>query len=88
MMKENELYLRGYRLTTLRIYYYMPDHASLIQEFLWQTLDLPPEFRRVHKFLNYWKSNIIVPIKEIELSYNSSINNKTIKTIDNLYDLN
>ncbi|MEJ0065651.1 MAG: hypothetical protein WDM85_09535 [Caulobacteraceae bacterium] len=45
-MAEGELsqQLRGRRLTTAEVIYYMPDHPALLQRFMWQTLDLPPEF--------------------------------------------
>jgi uncharacterized protein Usg len=56
-------------LVTLEIYYYMPDHSSIIREFIWQTDDYAPELPRVHKFLNYWKTNIEAVIKEVSLAY-------------------
>lgn len=58
-----------WRIATLQIYYYMPDHRSLIQEFFWQTEDLVPEFPKIHKFLWHWKHNIDAPIQTINLSY-------------------
>ena len=62
--------------TLIRVYYYLPDYSSLLQEFVWQTLDIPPQFYRVHKFLNYWKDNIEAPISEVEVSYVQEILNK------------
>ena len=58
MMYDNEEFvrqLRGERLTTAQVLYYMPDSPSLLQEFVWQTLDLAPEFPRVHRFLGFWR---------------------------------
>jgi uncharacterized protein Usg len=57
------------RIATVHIYYYIPDYNSLLQEFLWQTEDLIPEFPRVHKFLWHWKNNIHATIQEINLTY-------------------
>jgi len=54
---------------TLQIYYYHPDYRSLIQEFLWQTMDEVPELYRVHRFLNYWQRNIEAVIQEINVAY-------------------
>lgn len=34
----------NYGLVTAHILYGMPDHPSILQEFLWQTYDLAPEF--------------------------------------------
>ena len=60
--------LLGERLTTAEVIYYMPDHPSLLQRFLWQTLDLPPEFPRVHKFLLFWRREIDAVIHSVTCS--------------------
>jgi len=60
--------LRGQRLTTAEVIYYMPDHPDLLQRFLWQTLDLPPEFPRVHKFLVFWRREIQAVIHSVTCS--------------------
>jgi len=54
-------------LVSLRVYYYMPDYRDLIQEFMWQTMDIKPKYPRVNKFLNYWKENIEAVIADIEM---------------------
>jgi uncharacterized protein Usg len=60
--------LRGERLTTAEVIYYMPDHPMLLQRFLWQTLDLPPEFPKVHKFLIFWRREIDAVIHSVTCS--------------------
>ncbi|MBV9993612.1 MAG: protein usg [Caulobacteraceae bacterium] len=60
--------LRGERLTTTEVIYYMPDHPDLLQRFLWQTLDIPPEFPRVHKFLLFWRQEIQAVIHSVTCS--------------------
>ena len=62
----------AWRVATLQIYYYMPDHNSLIQEFVWQTEDYVPEFPKVHKLLWHWKHNIEATIQEVSLCYMDS----------------
>ena len=57
------------RLTTVQIYYWMPDHRNILQEFMWQTLDYDPNFPRIHKFLDHWKSNIEADIEAIYLAH-------------------
>lgn len=52
----------------IRIYYYMPDYTSLLQEFNWVTEDVVPEYPRIKKFLNYWKNNIEAVIHTIEIN--------------------
>ena len=69
-MAEGELsrQLRGQRLTTAEVIYYMPDHPALLQRFMWQTLDLPPEFPRIYKFLDYWRREIDAVIHSVTCS--------------------
>ena len=52
------LQLRDYRLTTAEILYRLPDHPSLLQTFVWQNMDIAPEFPILHRFLTYWERNI------------------------------
>ena len=57
-MRELELQLRGYRLTTAEILYHLPDHPSVLQSFIWQNLDIAPRFPRLHGFLGFWEREI------------------------------
>ena len=50
--------LQGYRVTTAEILYHLPDHPDLLQSFVWQHLDLAPEYPRLHKFLDFWTHNL------------------------------
>ncbi len=50
--------LSNYRLTTAEILYRMPDHPRLLQSYIWQDLDLAPDFPVLHKFLAFWKRNL------------------------------
>jgi uncharacterized protein Usg len=69
-MAESDLsrQFRGQRLTTAEVIYYMPDHPALLQRFLWQTLDLPPEFPRIHTFLDFWRREIDAVIHSVTCS--------------------
>ena len=57
-MTSLELQLRGYRLTTAEILYRLPDHASLLQTYVWQDLDLAPRFPVLKKFLDFWEETL------------------------------
>ena len=46
--------LRGYRLTTAEILYHLPDHPAVLQSFIWQELDIAPQFPALHRFLDFW----------------------------------
>ena len=68
MSGEFEAQLRGKRLTTAEVIYYMPDHPSLLQRFMWQTLDLAPEYPRIHQFLEFWRREIDAVIHSVNVS--------------------
>ena len=63
-----EAQLRGKRLTTAEVIYYMPDHPSLLQRFMWQTLDLAPDYPRVHEFLEFWRREIDAVIHSVNVT--------------------
>ena len=46
--------LKDYRLTTAEILYCLPDHPALLQTYVWQDLDLAPEFPTLRQFLKFW----------------------------------
>ena len=54
-------------IVTVNVFYWMPDYQNGLQQFIWQTDDVRPEYPRVHKFLNYWHDNIDAVIEEIEI---------------------
>ena len=57
-MRDLELMLRDYRLTTAEILYHIPDHPHLLQTYIWQDYDIAPEFPALHKFLEFWEGNL------------------------------
>lgn len=67
-MTEFERQLRGERLTTAEVLYYLPDHPALLQRFLWQTQDIAPDFPRVQRFLAFWRAEIEAVIHSVTVS--------------------
>jgi len=61
--------LKDYRLTTMSVYYWIPDYNHILQQFMWQYMDVPPTFARSHRFLNYWKENIEAVIEEVTIAH-------------------
>jgi len=57
-MSEARLQLSGYRMTTAEILYHLPDHPHLLQSFIWQHLDIAPDFPVLRRFLDFWTRNI------------------------------
>jgi|TARA_B100001964_G_scaffold195657_1_gene219821 uncharacterized protein Usg len=54
-------------LVTLNVYYWMPDYENILQQFIWQTLDVKPKYPRVYKFLNHWHNNIEAIVNEVQI---------------------
>lgn len=63
-----EKQLLGYRLTTAEIIYRMPDHLSLLQSYIWQEYDLAPKFPELHRFLDFWQTNLDGPIHQVRIA--------------------
>lgn len=61
--------MAGYGLTTARILYRMPDHPSVLQEFIWQTFDLAPEFPELTRFVAFWKKEIEGPLHSVTYAH-------------------
>jgi uncharacterized protein Usg len=57
-MRDIELQLRDYRLTTAEILYHLPDHPHLLQSYLWQNYDIAPKFPELHRFLDFWTRHL------------------------------
>ena len=54
-----------FALITLSVFYWMPDYENILQQFIWQTMDLKPKYPRVHTFLDYWHKNINAVVSEV-----------------------
>lgn len=70
----------------LQIYYWMPKHPLLLQEFIWGYEDKVPELTKTHKFLRYWKNNVNAVISEIFLQVSTGKQQKFIK-VDDILDI-
>ena len=57
-----------YRLTTAEIFYRLPDFPSLLQVFLWQKLDLAPDFPVLRRFLGFWERNLDGEIHSVRVA--------------------
>lgn len=74
--------LEGWRMTTAEVLYYMPDHPKLLQSFVWQTLDLAPDYPRIHRFLNFWKREIDAVIHSVRLATGETLAPPKLNTAD------
>lgn len=79
---------RGYSLVTVNVIYYIPDHRSLLNEFIWQTLDKKPTYPRVERFLDFWRRDIDAVIKEIILCDSDALKRQEVRTVNEMFRLN
>ena len=63
----------------------MPDHQHLLQEFLWQTLDLKPKYPRIKDFLYYWDKKIEAKIKEIQIGETGGLQPSKYNSVDQIF---
>ncbi|MEZ5797434.1 MAG: usg protein [Paracoccaceae bacterium] len=66
---DTELMLQGYGLTTAEIYYRMPDYRSVLNTFVWQHLDLAPDYPELFRFIEFWQENIEGPLHSVRFSH-------------------
>ena len=70
---ETELMLRGYGMTTAEIYYRMPDYRSVINSFVWQHMDLAPDYPELFRFIEFWQGNIEGPLHSVRFTHRKLI---------------
>ena len=67
-MSNLEKQLLGWRLTTAEIYYFLPDHPSIVQRFTWQEYDKSPDFPQLSRFLEFWRDSIEGRLHSVEVT--------------------
>jgi len=80
--------LAGKRLTTAEILYYMPERPRLLQSFVWQTLDLAPDFPRMHRFLDFWRREIDAVIHSVSISCQGLVSPARVRNVQDILRLN
>ncbi len=75
------LQLRNYRITTAQILYHMPDHPKLLQEYIWQDLDLAPKFPVLMKFLKFWENNLDGRLHSVKVAHAHIIKPAEVRSV-------
>lgn len=83
-MSELSLQLANYRLTTAHIFYHMPDHPKLLQEFIWQELDLAPKYPILNKFLDFWQTKIEGRLHSVRISQSRVIKPAEVRAVNGM----
>jgi uncharacterized protein Usg len=61
------LQVKDYRLTTAEILYRIPDHPNVLQSYIWQGLDIAPQYPALHKFLEFWRRELEGPLHSVRV---------------------
>ncbi|MBI1206813.1 MAG: Usg family protein [Azospirillum sp.] len=72
-MANLRLQLKDYRLTLAEILYHLPDHPGVLQSYVWQDLDLAPEYPVLRRFLEFWQRNLDGRLHSVVLATNRLI---------------
>jgi uncharacterized protein Usg len=80
--------LQGYGLTTVQVHYYLPDHPSLIQMFLWQQYDVAPRFPVLKRFLDFWRKEIEAALHSVQIAHNHLIGPQEWRAVDGIITIN
>lgn len=59
----------NFGLLTANIIYRLPDHLDILQEYIWQTYDIAPEFPKLGRFLDFWDEEIEGPIHTVIVAH-------------------
>lgn len=79
--------LEGYGLTTANILYHLPDHPSLLQNYVWQDYDLAPAFPELKKFLAFWRDKLDGTLHSVTVSHNGLIRPCEVRTVSQEFRL-
>jgi len=85
---EFEKRLKGARLLTAEVLYYMPDHPNLLQTYLWQMLDEAPAFPRLAAFLDHWRRDIEAVIHSVRVSHGEALAVPKWTRVDGVFRVN
>lgn len=68
-MSDMKKMLGDYRLTTAEILYRLPDHPAILQTYVWQDIDLPPQFPVLIKFLDFWERELEGKLHSVKIAH-------------------
>jgi uncharacterized protein Usg len=71
--------LKNYRLTTAEILYHLPDHPGLLQSYIWQDLDIAPDYPVLHQFLDFWRREIEGRLHSVRVASNRLVNPGSVR---------
>jgi uncharacterized protein Usg len=79
--------MNDYRLTTAEILYHLPDHPNVLQTYIWQELDLAPQYPALHKFLDFWHREIEGRLHSVRVASSGLIQPPKVRHADALLNI-
>lgn len=79
--------MEGYGLATIQIHYFMPDHRSLLQQFVLQQYDVAPRFPELGRFLDFWRREIEAVIHSVRVAHKDLIGPQEWRAVDGIITL-
>ena len=76
--------LAGYGLSTVEIHYYLPDHRSLLQQFVMQQYDVAPQFPELDRFLAFWRREIDAVLHSVRVAHKDLIGPQEWRAVDGI----
>jgi len=82
------LQLQGYGLTTVQIHYWLPDHPSLLQQFVLQQYDVAPKFPVLRNYLDFWRRDIEAVLHSVRVAHQHLIGPSEWRAVDGVISIN
>lgn len=79
--------IQGYGLTTAGILYRMPDHPSILQEYVWQDYDKAPTFPELNRFLAFWEAKLDGALYRVRVAHHALIGPAELKAVSGEFRL-
>jgi uncharacterized protein Usg len=73
--------IEGYGLTTASIYYRLPDHPTILQEYVWQEYDLSPHFPELSRFLAFWEKSLEGKLHSVRVGHQRLISPSEVRAV-------
>ena len=81
------LKLQDYRVTTAEIVYRLPDYPALLQTYVWQGLDLAPEYPILRRFLDFWARNLDGSLHAVRVCHGDTLRPAGLRTPSHMLTL-
>jgi uncharacterized protein Usg len=70
------------------VLYFMPDHPSLLQTYLWQMIDEAPKYPRLNHFLDHWRREIEAVIHSVRVAHGEQLDAPDWRRADGVFRMN